>query len=268
MWIAIERLQQGESLNKQDVKTNLFWEFSKFTLRDGESVESYYSKFYKMINEINEVNEIYAKKIATNANPLALVTPVQQWVPTGKIFTSSTTKVDSEPPHVQEVTESSSRNVDNSNMHKFYQRHESDYQWTKNHSLEQVRGNISKLVQTRRQLETNLEMCICTLTVSTVKPKHINEAMADHTWIETMSKELPKRYAQEDGIDFEESFAIVAPLEAFQIFIAYVAHKSFTIYQMDVKTTYFNVTLKEDVYVAHPDELRKALYGLKQALRA
>nr|GEZ75313.1 hypothetical protein [Tanacetum cinerariifolium] len=169
---------------------------------------------------------------------------------------------------IQEVAESSSRNVDNSNMHKLYQRHESDYQWTKNHSLEQVRGNISKLVQTRRQLETNLEMCICTLTVSTVKPKNLNEAMADHTWIETMPKELPKRYAQEDGINFEESFAIVARLEAFQIFIAYVAHKSFPIYQMDVKTTYFNVTLKEDVYVTHPDELRKALYGLKQALRA
>ncbi|GKA23185.1 hypothetical protein Tco_0709147 [Tanacetum coccineum] len=44
MWIAIERLHQGESLNKQDVKTSLFWEFSKFTSRDGESIESYYSR--------------------------------------------------------------------------------------------------------------------------------------------------------------------------------------------------------------------------------
>ncbi|GJZ15074.1 hypothetical protein Tco_0550751 [Tanacetum coccineum] len=45
MWIAIERLQQGESLNVQDVKTNLFWEFGKFASRDGESMESYYSTF-------------------------------------------------------------------------------------------------------------------------------------------------------------------------------------------------------------------------------
>ncbi|GKB03428.1 hypothetical protein Tco_0831571 [Tanacetum coccineum] len=52
MWIAIERLQQGESLNKQDVKTNLFWEFGKFTLRDGELIKSYYSRFYKMMNEM------------------------------------------------------------------------------------------------------------------------------------------------------------------------------------------------------------------------
>ncbi|GKB32328.1 hypothetical protein Tco_0871729 [Tanacetum coccineum] len=52
MWIAIERLQQGDSLNKQDVKTSLFWEFGRFTSRDGESIESYYSRFYKMMNEM------------------------------------------------------------------------------------------------------------------------------------------------------------------------------------------------------------------------
>nr|GEV71265.1 hypothetical protein [Tanacetum cinerariifolium] len=52
MWIAIERLQQGESLNIQDVKTNLFWKFGKFTSHDGESMESYYSRFYKMMNEM------------------------------------------------------------------------------------------------------------------------------------------------------------------------------------------------------------------------
>ncbi|GJS64194.1 hypothetical protein Tco_0678758 [Tanacetum coccineum] len=52
MWIAIERLQQGESLNIEDVKTNLFWEFGRFTSHDGESMESYYYIFYKMINEM------------------------------------------------------------------------------------------------------------------------------------------------------------------------------------------------------------------------
>nr|GEY91941.1 hypothetical protein [Tanacetum cinerariifolium] len=81
MWIAIERLQQGESLNIQDVKTNLFWEFGKFTSHDGESMKSYNSIFYKMMNEMirnnliyqKEVNEIRAERIAKNANPLALV---------------------------------------------------------------------------------------------------------------------------------------------------------------------------------------------------
>nr|GEZ34980.1 hypothetical protein [Tanacetum cinerariifolium] len=52
MWIDMERLQQGESLNIQDVKTNLFWEFGKFTSRDRESMKSYYSRFYKMMNEM------------------------------------------------------------------------------------------------------------------------------------------------------------------------------------------------------------------------
>ncbi|GJU96064.1 retrovirus-related pol polyprotein from transposon TNT 1-94 [Tanacetum coccineum] len=82
------------------------------------------------------------------------------------------------------------------------------------------------------------------------------------------------------GVDFEESFAPVARLEAVRIFVAHAAHKSFPIYQMDVKTAFLNGPLKEEVYVAqpegfvdpdHPEKvylLRKALYGLKQAPRA
>nr|GEV62554.1 integrase, catalytic region, zinc finger, CCHC-type, peptidase aspartic, catalytic [Tanacetum cinerariifolium] len=88
------------------------------------------------------------------------------------------------------------------------------------------------------------------------------------------------RYAHEEGIDFEESFASVARLEVVQIFIAYAAHKSFPIYQMDVKTKFLNGLLKEEFYVAQPDgfvdpdhlekvyRLRKAIYGLKQTPRA
>ncbi|GJV98246.1 retrovirus-related pol polyprotein from transposon TNT 1-94 [Tanacetum coccineum] len=91
---------------------------------------------------------------------------------------------------------------------------------------------------------------------------------------------VAKGYAQEEGIDFEESFAPVARLEAVRIFVAHAAHKSFPIYQMDVKTAFLNGPLKEEVYVAQPEGfvdpdhpkkvylLRKALYGLKQAPRA
>ncbi|GJU05184.1 hypothetical protein Tco_1121614 [Tanacetum coccineum] len=57
------------------------------------------------------------------------------------------------------VAESASRNIDNSNMHTFYQPHNSEYRWTKDHPLEQVHGNPSKPVQTRRQLATDPEMC-------------------------------------------------------------------------------------------------------------
>ncbi|GJT90286.1 hypothetical protein Tco_1079131 [Tanacetum coccineum] len=52
MWKAIERLKQGGSINVQDLETNLYWEFGKFTSRDGESLESYYSRLYKMMNEL------------------------------------------------------------------------------------------------------------------------------------------------------------------------------------------------------------------------
>ncbi|GKF84842.1 gag-pol polyprotein [Tanacetum coccineum] len=57
----------------------------------------------------------------------------------------------------------------------------------------------------------------------------------------------------EEGIDFEESFALVARLEAVWIFVAYAAHKSFPIYQMDVKMIFLNGPLKEEVYVTQPD---------------
>nr|GEX47762.1 hypothetical protein [Tanacetum cinerariifolium] len=52
MWRAIERLKEGESINVQDLETNLYWEFGKFISQDGESLESYYSRFYKMMNEL------------------------------------------------------------------------------------------------------------------------------------------------------------------------------------------------------------------------
>nr|GEU76349.1 retrovirus-related Pol polyprotein from transposon TNT 1-94 [Tanacetum cinerariifolium] len=70
---------------------------------------------------------------------------------------------------------------------------------------------------------------------------------------ESSSHNIAKGYAQEEGIDFEESFAPVACLEAVWIFIAYAAHKSFPIYQMDVKMAFLNGPLKEEVYVVQPD---------------
>nr|GEW45987.1 retrovirus-related Pol polyprotein from transposon TNT 1-94 [Tanacetum cinerariifolium] len=94
------------------------------------------------------------------------------------------------------------------------------------------------------------------------------------------SRLVVRGYLQEEGIDFEESFALVARMEAIRIFLAYVAHKSFTVFQMDVKTAFLHGMLKEDVYVYQPEgfidadhpshvfKLKKALYGLKQAPRA
>nr|GEW79352.1 retrovirus-related Pol polyprotein from transposon TNT 1-94 [Tanacetum cinerariifolium] len=225
----------------------------------------------------------------------------------------------------QDVVESSSHNIGISNIPTFNQPQVSKYQWTKDYPLEQVCRNPSRPVQTRRQLETDPEVSMFALTVSTAEPKNIKETMAESAWIEAMQEELhhfdrlqvwelvdktfgktvirlkwlwknnkdedqtvirnkarlvAKGYAQEEDIDFEESFALVVRLEAVRIFIAYAAHKSFLIYQMGMKTTFLNGPLKEEVYVAQPDgfvdpdhpekvyHLRKALYGLKQAPRA
>nr|GEZ09314.1 hypothetical protein [Tanacetum cinerariifolium] len=90
----------------------------------------------------------------------------------------------------QEVDESSSHNIGNLNVPTFNQPQVSEYRWTKDDPLEQVRRNPSRPVQTRRQLATDPEMCMYALTVSTAEPRNIKEAMADSAWIEAMQEEL------------------------------------------------------------------------------
>nr|GEZ22791.1 hypothetical protein [Tanacetum cinerariifolium] len=154
---------------------------------------------------------------------------------------------------VQDRGKPSSRHVDSSNMHTFYQRHPSEHRWTKDHPLEQVIGNPSQS-KNKRDEENNV--------------------------IRNKSRLVTKGYAQKERVDFEESFAPVARLEAVWLFIAYAAHKSFIVYQMDVKITFLYGPLKEEMYINQPDvfvdpyhpekvyRLKKALYGLKQAPRA
>nr|GEU30377.1 hypothetical protein [Tanacetum cinerariifolium] len=91
---------------------------------------------------------------------------------------------------VQDRGKTSSRHIDLSNMHTFYQRYPSKLRWTKDHLLEQVIGNPSQCVRTRRQLKSDGEMCMFALTVSQTEPKNIKEAMADSAWIESMHEEL------------------------------------------------------------------------------
>nr|GEV81553.1 hypothetical protein [Tanacetum cinerariifolium] len=151
---------------------------------------------------------------------------------------------------------------------------------TKDHPLEQVIGEPSRPIWTRNQLRSDGDMCMYALTVSTIEPKNVKEAMTDPAWIESMQEELIQFKRLDEGIDFKESFAPVARMEAIRIFLAYAVHKSFTVFQMDVKTAFLHGTLKEDVYECQPKgfidadhpsdvfKLKKALYGLKQAPHA
>ncbi|KAI3771239.1 hypothetical protein L6452_02399 [Arctium lappa] len=107
-----------------------------------------------------------------------------------------------------------------------------------------------------------------------------NKKDEDGTVIRNKARLVAKGYRQEEGIDYDETYAPVARIEAIRMFLAYAAHKNFTVYQMDVKTAFLNGVLKEEVYVSQPEGfvnpdksnhvyiLDKALYGLKQAPRA
>nr|GEZ22279.1 retrovirus-related Pol polyprotein from transposon TNT 1-94 [Tanacetum cinerariifolium] len=189
---------------------------------------------------------------------------------------------------------SSTHYVDPLNMHTFYQPYPYDYQWIKDHPLEQVIGEPSRSVMIRNQLKTDGDMCIYALTISIMEPNSVigwhqtpysemvikKKHDEENTVIHNKTRLVVKGYRQEEGIDFEESFAPVAQMEVIRIFLAYAAYKGFTVYQMDVKTAFLLGSLKEDVYVCQPEgfinadhlshiyKLKKALYGLKQAPRA
>ncbi|GJS09713.1 retrovirus-related pol polyprotein from transposon TNT 1-94 [Tanacetum coccineum] len=136
---------------------------------------------------------------------------------------------------VTKAAESSSRYVATSNMHELYQRHPSKYHWTKDHPLEHVLGNPSKL------------------NVIGLKWLLKNKKDEDNIFIRNKARLVAKGYRQVEGIDFEESFSPVAHLEDVRIFIAYAAYKSFTIYHMDVKIVFLNGPLKEEVYFSQSD---------------
>ncbi|GJY59837.1 retrovirus-related pol polyprotein from transposon TNT 1-94 [Tanacetum coccineum] len=111
-------------------------------------------------------------------------------------------------------------------------------------------------------------------TISQVKTDEFGQVLKNKARL------VAQGFRQEEGIDFEESFALVTRIEAIRIFIANSSHKNMTIYQMDVKMAFLNGELKEEVYVSQPEgfvnqdnpshvyEHKKALYGLKQAPRA
>nr|GEX63476.1 retrovirus-related Pol polyprotein from transposon TNT 1-94 [Tanacetum cinerariifolium] len=184
--------------------------------------------------------------------------------------------------HVQQ--QRNQQNVDPSNMHTFYQPYPHEFQWTKDHPLEQVIGEPSRPVLTRNQLRSDGDMCMYALTVSIMEPKNVKEAMTDPVWIESMQKEL-LQFKRLDLWVLVPAPDNISPftlkwMEAIRIFLAYVAHKSFSVFQMDVKTAFLHGSLKEDVYVCQPEgfidadhpshayKLKNALYGLKQPPRA
>ncbi|GKB33310.1 retrovirus-related pol polyprotein from transposon TNT 1-94 [Tanacetum coccineum] len=121
------------------------------------------------------------------------------------------------------------------------------------------------LVESPKQLATDALWCLYNSVLLKVEPKNFKSAITEDCWFQAMQDEIhefdrlqvwevarlvAKGYRQEERIDFEESFAPVARIEAIQIFIANAVSKNMIIYQMDVKTAFLNGELKEEVYVS------------------
>ncbi|KAJ9561594.1 hypothetical protein OSB04_006754 [Centaurea solstitialis] len=251
-----------------------------------------------------------------NATPITQITPSEPDQPTNSVDFSQTTV--SEPTPTNLLPDPSVNEASTSGQ--VYQ--PPALRWTKDHPIDQVLGNPSSGIKTRRQ---SGNVCLYVNFISENEPKEIDDALRDPAWVSAMQEELaefirnnvwllvprPRKrtiigsmwifrnkldeigtiirnkarlvaqgYRQEEGIDYDETFAPVARLEAIRLFLAFAAHMNFKVYQMDIKNAFLNGKLNEEVYVAQPPgfvdpkfpdhvyKLNKALYGLKQAPRA
>ncbi|GJV83971.1 retrovirus-related pol polyprotein from transposon TNT 1-94 [Tanacetum coccineum] len=163
----------------------------------------------------------------------------------------------------------------------------------KDHSFDHVIGDIQSGVLTRRITKTSNEQGFI------IEPKKVIQALTNPSWIEAMQDELLQKkkdergivirnkarlvaqgYTQEEGIDYDEVFALVARIEAIRMFLAYASFKDFVVYQMDVKSAFLCAKIEEEVNACQPlgfedpefpdkvYKVEKALYGLHQAPRA
>ncbi|GJY51708.1 retrovirus-related pol polyprotein from transposon TNT 1-94 [Tanacetum coccineum] len=176
---------------------------------------------------------------------------------------------------------------------------EHNSKWTKDHPLENIIGELARPVSTRLQLHEQALFYYYDAFLTFVEPKTYKDALTQSCWIEAMQEELNEferlevwelvprpdkvmvitlKWIYKVKLDeLGESFTLVARLEAIRIFLAFAAHMNMVVYQLDLKTTFLNGNLREEVYVSQSDEfvdpdnpnhvykLKKALYGLKQA---
>nr|GEZ53641.1 retrotransposon protein, putative, Ty1-copia subclass [Tanacetum cinerariifolium] len=126
---------------------------------------------------------------------------------------------------------------DPSNVHTYYQPYPHEKKWTKDHPLHKIIGDPKSSVHIKGQLANS---CL----LNSIEPAILV--------IQNKVRLVAIGYSQKDDIDYDETFAPVARIEAIPLFLAYAAHKDFIVFQMDVKTTFLNGILKEEVYVGQP----------------
>nr|GEU91283.1 retrovirus-related Pol polyprotein from transposon TNT 1-94 [Tanacetum cinerariifolium] len=190
--------------------------------------------------------------------------------------------------NASKISKSPTTNVETSNNEGevFHEPYPYEQKWTKDHPLHKIIGDPNSIVRTMGQLTNS---CLFACLLRNIEPANIAEALKDVDWnkkdenclvIQNKARLVAVGYSQQEGIDYDETFAPVARIKAIRLFLAYAAHKDFTVYQMDVKTPFLNGILKEEVHVAQPPgfvskqypchvyALDKALYDLKQAPQA
>nr|GFB01145.1 copia protein [Tanacetum cinerariifolium] len=142
---------------------------------------------------------------------------------------------------------------DPSNVHTYYQPYPHEKKWTKDHPLYKIIGDPNEM---QEELDQFARLKVWRLVPrpegkSVIKTKWIFKNKKDESSlvIQNKARLVAVGYSQQEGIDYDEPFAPVAQIEAIRLFLAYAAHKDFTVFQMDVKIAFLNGTLKEEVYV-------------------
>nr|GEV07618.1 hypothetical protein [Tanacetum cinerariifolium] len=173
-----------------------------------------------------------------------------------------------DPLH-ESLHEDSTSKGSSSTARPIYTLFESLGRWTKDHPTANMIGDPSHSVSTRKQLQTDAMWCYFDVFLASVEPKNFKQAMTKPSWIDAMQEEIhefkriqfgnwgtkdkarlvAQGFKQEEGIDFEESFAPVARIEAICIFVANTVDKNMKIFQMDVKMAFLNDELKEEDHV-------------------
>ncbi|GKB95451.1 copia protein [Tanacetum coccineum] len=155
-----------------------------------------------------------------------------------------------ESPHEASTPQGSSLN-----MRQTHTPFEHLGKWTKDHHIANVIGDPSRSVSTRKQLQTDAMWCYFDAFITFVEPKNFKQVKTNEFGgvLKNKARLVAQGFRQEEGIDFEESFTPVARIEAIRIFVANVAYKNMTIYQMEVKMAFLNGELKEEVYVSQPE---------------
>ncbi|GJV17404.1 retrovirus-related pol polyprotein from transposon TNT 1-94, partial [Tanacetum coccineum] len=218
-------------------------------------------------HEMTHATPMFDEFFSPPASVASPVTVEEALAPIESTISPSSTTVDQDVPLLKTVSEeSSSSDVIPTTVNSNAPISKHLTKWTKDYPLQNIISDPSRLVSTRLQLHEQALFFYYDAFLTSVEPKTYKDALTRSCWIEAMQEELheferlevwnsfvARGYRQEKGIDFEESFAPVARLEAVRSFLAFVAHMNMIVYQMDVKTPFLNGILREEVYVSQPN---------------